>query len=66
LNKDCNQTFQAFKQSTTKCNIFIIDFINIEEECCICYQKKNIIETECFDCLMNDNAEVIVLFVEHI
>ena len=44
MNKDCNQTFQAFKQITTKCNdcnIFTIDFTNTEDECCICYQQKN-------------------------
>ena len=34
LNKDCDQTFQAFKQPTTKCNecnIFTIDFTNTED-----------------------------------
>ena len=71
LNKDCNQTFPAFKQLTSKCNscnVFTIDFTNKEEECCICTQKKNMIETECkhrycFDCLMDDQAEVNVCFI---
>jgi hypothetical protein len=50
------------------CNIFKIKFLSVEEECCICYKKKYMVETQCkhrycFDCLMDDQAEVIVCFL---
>ena len=50
------------------CNIFKIEFTTVEEECCICYKKKYMIETQCkhrycFDCLMDDQAEVVGCFL---
>jgi hypothetical protein len=70
LNKQCNRSFPVFKQKQKcdECNIFTIDFTDIKKECCICYQTKNMIETKCkhqycFDCLMDDLAEVIVCFI---
>ena len=42
LNKDCNQTFPAFKQTKcNECNIFKIDFTNTEDECCIKEYDRN-------------------------
>ena len=66
LNPECNYSFQSFKKQTkcNTCNIFQIEYINVKKECCICYQTKYMIETQCkhqycFDCLMNDLNEII-------
>jgi len=69
LNPQCTETFPAFKQiKCNECNIFMIHFTDIQEECCVCYQQKYMIETKCkhrycFDCLMNDQAVVICCFI---
>ena len=65
-NPCCKEIATNTKCNT--CNIFKIDFTNVEEECCICYKKKYMIETQCkhrycFDCLMDDQADVIVCFL---
>lgn len=66
LNKQCKRVFKSVKEQTkcNDCNIFQIEFIEVKEECCICYQTKYMIETQCkhrycYDCLMDDQSEVI-------
>ena len=70
MNKQCNMSFPDFnkQKKCNECNIFNIEFTNIKKECCICYQTKYMIETKCkhqycFDCLMDDLAEVIGCFI---
>jgi hypothetical protein len=65
-NQTCKEVVTNIK--CNGCNIFKIDFTNEQEDCCICYKKKYMIETQCkhrycFDCLMDDQAEVIVCFL---
>jgi hypothetical protein len=69
-NPVCKETFPEFKYSKkcNTCNIFQIEFTPIQEECCICYKNKYMIKTHCnhmycFDCLMDDQSEVIRCFI---
>jgi hypothetical protein len=65
-NKQCKRVFQGRKEQKkcNECNIFKIEFLEIKDECCICYQSKYMIETQCkhrycHECLMDDQNEVI-------
>ena len=65
-NKQCKRVFQGRKeqQKCNECNIFQIEFLEIKDECCICYQSKYMIETQCkhkycHECLMDDQNDIV-------
>jgi hypothetical protein len=64
----CKEIVTTNQSTCNTCNIFKIEFTTVQEECCICYKKKYMIETQCkhrycFDCLMDDQAEVVACFL---
>jgi hypothetical protein len=55
-------------QLCNTCHIFKLEYLDKKEECCICYQTKYMVKTHCnhhycFECLMDDESEVIRCFI---